>query len=46
MGLDSKKTLKNKGIDVIDDYIYYKNKPNDNELKEAEVIAKNMIKIK
>lgn len=41
-----KKALKNKRIDVIDDYIYYKNKPNDNELKEAEVIAKNMIKIK
>lgn len=41
-----KKALKNKGIDVVKDYIYYKNKPNDTELKEAEEIAKKLIKEK
>ena len=38
-----KKALKNKGIDVEENYIYYKNKPNENELKEASDIAKKMI---
>ena len=38
-----KKSLKNKGIDVIEEYIYYKNKPSNNELKEAEKIAKELI---
>ena len=37
-----KKAIKNKGIDVEEEYIYYKNKPNDNELKEAEEIAKKL----
>ena len=39
-----KKSLKNKGIDVIEEYIYYKNKPSDNELKEAEKIARTLTK--
>ena len=38
-----KKALKNKGIDVEEDYLYYNNKPNENELKEASDIAKKMI---
>ena len=38
-----KKSLKNKGINVIEEYIYYKNKPSNNELKEAEKIAKELI---
>ena len=37
-----KKALKNKGIDVVEDYIYYRNKPKDTELKEAEEIAKKL----
>ena len=37
-----KKCLRNKGIDVVEDYIYYKNRPDDNELKEAEEIAKKL----
>lgn len=41
-----KKALKNKGIDVAENYIYYKNKPSDNELKEAEEIAKKLIEEK
>ncbi|MBQ8891607.1 MAG: flavodoxin [Bacilli bacterium] len=41
-----KKALRNKGINVVEDYIYYKNKPNDNELKEAEEIAKKLIEEK
>ena len=40
-----KKALRDKGIDVIGDYIYYKNKPNAKELKEAEKIARKMIHI-
>lgn len=39
-----KKGLKKNGIEVIDEYIYYKSKPNDNELKEAEELAKKYIK--
>ena len=38
-----KKALKKKGIAVEDKYIYYKNKPTDEELKEAEDIAKAKI---
>ena len=41
-----KKALKNKGIDVAKNYIYYKNKPSEIELKEAEEIAKKLIEEK
>ena len=41
-----KKALKNKGIDVVEEYIYYKNKPSNNELKEAEELAKKLIELK
>lgn len=38
-----KKGLKSKGIDVIDEYIYYKNTPTLTELKEALEKAKELI---
>ena len=41
-----KKALKNKGIDVAKNYIYYKNKPSEIELKEAEEIDKKLIEEK
>ena len=37
-----KKSLAKKGIEVVEDYIYYKNKPSDKELKEAEENAKKL----
>lgn len=39
-----KKKLKEKGIDVLEEYIYYKNKPNEKELEEAQSLAKELIK--
>ena len=41
-----KKALINKGINVVEEYIYYKNKPNDDELNEAEKKAKLLSNIK
>ena len=41
-----KKALKNKGIDVAKNYIYYKNKPSEIELKEAAEISKKLIEEK
>lgn len=38
-----KKSLKEKGIEVEEEYIYYKNMPNEKELKEAEELAKKII---
>ena len=38
-----KKELAKKNIDVSEEYIYYKNKPNSNELKEAEEITKKIL---
>ena len=38
-----KKELKNKGIRVKEEYIYYKNMPSSNELKEAAEKAKELI---
>ena len=38
-----KKALTEKNIDVSEEYIYYKNKPNSNELKEAEEITKKIL---
>lgn len=38
-----RKALEQKGIKVLDDVIYYKNMPKDNELKEAEEITKKII---
>ncbi len=40
-----KKILRDKGIEVVEDYIYYKNKPSDNELKEVERKVKEIIKL-
>ena len=39
-----KKELTKKNIDVSDEYIYYKNKPNINELKEAEKNVEKLLK--
>ena len=38
-----RKALEQKGIKILDDVIYYKNMPKDNELKEAEEITKKII---
>ena len=38
-----KKALKEKGIDVLDEYIYFKNMPSAEELTEAERLAKELI---
>lgn len=38
-----KKELAKKNIDVSEEYIYYKNKPNSNELKEAEETTKKIL---
>lgn len=38
-----RKALEQKGIKVLDEVIYYKNMPKDNELKEAEEITKKII---
>lgn len=38
-----RKALEQKGINVLEEVIYYKNMPKDNELKEAEEKAKNII---
>ena len=38
-----KNLLKKKGINVEDKYIYYKSKPKDSELKEAEIKAKELL---
>ena len=39
-----KKELAKKNINVSEEYIYYKNKPNSNELKEAEETTKKILK--
>ena len=39
-----KKELAKKNINVSEEYIYYKNKPNSNELKEAEKTTKKILK--
>lgn len=39
-----KEELLNKNIDVVEDYIYYKNMPSDEELKEAQEKTKRIIK--
>ena len=39
-----KNSLTKKGIKVEEEYCYAKNKPSDNELKEAEKFAKKMIR--
>ena len=39
-----KKELTKKNIDVSDEYIYYKNKPKINELKEAEKNVEKLLK--
>ena len=38
-----KKELTKKNIDVVEDYLYYKNKPTDEELNEAKTIVKEII---
>ena len=38
-----KKNLRNKGIDVVDEYIYYKNKPSEKDLNEVEDIVKRIV---
>ena len=38
-----KKELAKKNIDVSEEYIYYKNKPNSNELKEAAETTKKIL---
>lgn len=38
-----RKALEQKGINVLEEVIYYKSMPKDNELKEAEEKAKNII---
>ena len=38
-----KRELAKKNIDVSEEYIYYKNKPNSNELKEAEETTKKIL---
>ncbi len=39
-----KKALKKKDINVVEEYIYYKNKPTEEQLKEAAETAKRLIK--
>ena len=39
-----KKYCREKGISVKEEYIYYKNKPKESELKEAEELAKKLLK--
>ncbi|MCR5417184.1 MAG: flavodoxin [Pseudobutyrivibrio sp.] len=38
-----KKALKEKGIDVVEDTCYVRNKPNEKQLKEAEKFAKRFV---
>ncbi len=38
-----KKALKAKGIDVVEETCYVKNKPNDKQLMEAEEFAKRFV---
>jgi len=38
-----KKALNKQGIDVIEDYIYFKSNPNDNELKQAENYSRDLL---